>query len=92
MALSSCHVDLLQKPCNNGICSQAVIYFTAVTDFMQDGDRITRIAVEPISSENFLWNGYVPESTQVENLHVKLCKLARNVADVNEASISVVTC
>ncbi|XP_064907251.1 von Willebrand factor D and EGF domain-containing protein isoform X1 [Columba livia] len=65
LALSSCHVDLLQKPCNDGICSQAVIYFTAVTDFMQDGDRITRIAVEPISSENFLWNGYVPESTQI---------------------------
>jgi len=67
-------VDLLQKPCRNGICSQAIIYFTAVTDFMQDGDRITRIAVEPISSENFLWNGYVPESTKVENLHIKLCK------------------
>ncbi|NXO11617.1 VWDE protein, partial [Oriolus oriolus] len=65
LALSSCHVELLQKSCNNGICSQAVIYFTAVTDFMQDGDRITRIAVEPISSENFLWNGYVPESTQI---------------------------
>uniref|UniRef100_A0A8B9B8L5 von Willebrand factor D and EGF domains n=1 Tax=Anser brachyrhynchus TaxID=132585 RepID=A0A8B9B8L5_9AVES len=65
LALSSCHVDLLQKPCNNGICSQAIIYFTAVTDFMQDGDRITRIAVEPISSENFLWNGYVPESIQI---------------------------
>ncbi|XP_042672961.1 von Willebrand factor D and EGF domain-containing protein [Centrocercus urophasianus] len=65
LALSSCHVDLLQKPCRNGICSQAIIYFTAVTDFMQDGDRITRIAVEPISSENFLWNGYVPESTKI---------------------------
>ncbi|NXB47967.1 VWDE protein, partial [Leucopsar rothschildi] len=65
LALSSCHVDLLQKSCNNGLCGQAVIYFTAVTDFMQDGDRITRIAVEPISSENFLWNGYVPESTQI---------------------------
>ncbi|NXC38983.1 VWDE protein, partial [Penelope pileata] len=65
LALSSCHVDLLQKPCNNGICSQSIIYFTAVTDFLQDGDRITRIAVEPISSENILWNGYVPESTQI---------------------------
>ncbi|NXT00345.1 VWDE protein, partial [Jacana jacana] len=65
LALSSCHVDLLQKPCSNGICSQAVIYFTAMTDFMQDGDRITRIVVEPISSQSFLWNGYVPESTQI---------------------------
>uniref|UniRef100_U3K664 Uncharacterized protein n=1 Tax=Ficedula albicollis TaxID=59894 RepID=U3K664_FICAL len=65
LALSSCHVDLLQKSCNNGLCGQAVIYFTAMTDFMQDGDRITRIAVEPISSENFLWNGYIPESTQI---------------------------
>ncbi|NXG47001.1 VWDE protein, partial [Psilopogon haemacephalus] len=65
LALSSCHVDLHQKPCNNGICSQAVIYFTAVADFVQDGDRITRITAEPISSENFLWNGYVPESTKI---------------------------
>ncbi|NXP74929.1 VWDE protein, partial [Ramphastos sulfuratus] len=65
LALSSCHVDLLQKPCNNRICSQAVIYFSAVTDFVQDGDRITGITAEPISSENFLWNGYVPESTKI---------------------------
>lgn len=70
-------MDLLQKSCNDGICSQAVIYFSAVTDFMQDGDRITRIAVAPISSKNFLWNGYVPESTKVENLFVKICKLSR---------------
>lgn len=92
LALSSCHVDLLQKSCSNGICSQAIIYFTAVTDFMQDGDRITTIAVEPISSENFLWNGYVPESTQVENLYAEICKLSRNMAAVSEAFISVVTC
>lgn len=59
---------------------------------MQDGDRITTVAVEPISSENFLWNGYVPESTQVENLCVKICKLSRNMAGVSEAFISVVTC
>lgn len=78
-------MDLLQKSCNNGLCGQAVIYFTAVTDFMQDGDRITRIAAEPISSENFLWNGYVPESTQVENLRVKICKLSRSVAGISEA-------
>lgn len=83
LALSSCHVDLLQKPCNNRICSQAIIYFTAVTDFVQDGDRITKITAEPISSENFLWNGYVPESTKVGNLHVELSKLSKSVADAN---------
>ncbi|XP_019353533.1 von Willebrand factor D and EGF domain-containing protein isoform X1 [Alligator mississippiensis] len=65
LALSSCHVDLLQKPCHNRTCGQAVIYFTAVTDFVQDGDILTQIVVEPVSSDNFLWNGYTPESIQI---------------------------
>nr|XP_060638161.1 von Willebrand factor D and EGF domain-containing protein [Anolis sagrei ordinatus] len=65
VALSSCHVDLLQQPCLNGTCSQASIHYTAVSDFVQDGNRRTKIVVEPIISDNFVWNGYVPESVQV---------------------------
>ncbi|KAF7252502.1 von Willebrand factor D and EGF domain-containing protein, partial [Varanus komodoensis] len=65
LALSSCHVDLLLHPCLNGTCGHASVQYTAVTDLIQDGDRRTRIVVEPIVSDHFLWNGYTPESVQV---------------------------
>ncbi|XP_029444841.1 von Willebrand factor D and EGF domain-containing protein isoform X2 [Rhinatrema bivittatum] len=65
LALSSCQVDLLKSPCHNGTCSQAVLYFTAVTDFTRDGDRVTTIMTDPIASETFLWNGYAPEGMQI---------------------------
>ncbi|OCT75722.1 von Willebrand factor D and EGF domain-containing protein isoform X2 [Xenopus laevis] len=65
LALSSCQVDLVQSPCQNHSCSQASLYYTAVTDFMEDGDKLTNIAVDPIVSTNFLWNGYSPQSVQI---------------------------
>ncbi|XP_063003609.1 von Willebrand factor D and EGF domain-containing protein [Elgaria multicarinata webbii] len=65
VALSSCHVELLQHPCLNATCSQASVRYAAVTDFIQDGDRRTKIVVEPIISDNFLWNSYTPENIQV---------------------------
>nr|XP_020855723.1 LOW QUALITY PROTEIN: von Willebrand factor D and EGF domain-containing protein [Phascolarctos cinereus] len=66
LALSCCQVDLPEtSSCENGTCSQAVIYYTAIIDFARDGDRVTEIVVEPIVSENFLWSGYIPESTQI---------------------------
>ncbi|ERE89283.1 von Willebrand factor D and EGF domain-containing protein [Cricetulus griseus] len=67
LALSSCHVDLHQNSsCDKGICSHAVVYYTAVTDFSQDGERITDITVEPIVSDDFLWDRYIPESIQIK--------------------------
>nr|XP_023658487.1 von Willebrand factor D and EGF domain-containing protein [Paramormyrops kingsleyae] len=68
VALSSCSVELPQTPCWNGICSAAVVHFSAVIDFVQDGDRTTEILVQPIGSENFLWRGYTPQTIQI---HVK---------------------
>nr|XP_028607443.1 von Willebrand factor D and EGF domain-containing protein isoform X3 [Podarcis muralis] len=65
VALSSCSVELLQYPCHNGTCGHASIHYTAVTDFTRNGERVTRIAAEPIVSDNFLWNGYMVESIQV---------------------------
>ncbi|XP_057610082.1 von Willebrand factor D and EGF domain-containing protein [Chionomys nivalis] len=67
LALSSCHVDLHQNSsCSDGICSHAVLYYTAVTDFSRDGDRVTDITVEPIVSEHFLWDKYIPDSIQIK--------------------------
>ncbi|XP_042333569.1 von Willebrand factor D and EGF domain-containing protein [Sceloporus undulatus] len=65
VALSSCRVDLPHQPCFNGTCSQTSVHYTAVSDFTQDGNRRTKIVVEPIISNNFLWNGYAPGSIQV---------------------------
>ncbi|CAH6778303.1 Vwde [Phodopus roborovskii] len=67
LALSSCHVDLHQNSsCDEGICSHAVVYYTAVTDFSRDGERITDIIVEPIISDDFLWDRYIPDSIQIK--------------------------
>ncbi|XP_066209875.1 von Willebrand factor D and EGF domain-containing protein [Saccopteryx leptura] len=66
LALSSCRVDLHQtSSCANGTCSHALVYYTAVTDFSQDGNRVTDIIVEPIVNEDFLWNSYIPDSIQI---------------------------
>ncbi|XP_072108082.1 von Willebrand factor D and EGF domain-containing protein [Mobula birostris] len=65
LALSSCHVDLHQVPCNRGICSRSSVYYTAVTDFAKDGDRVTEVLSLPIATENILWNNYTPEPVQI---------------------------
>ncbi|XP_072365228.1 von Willebrand factor D and EGF domain-containing protein isoform X3 [Scyliorhinus torazame] len=65
LALSSCHVDLHQAPCIRGICSRSSLYYTAVTDFAQDGDRVTEVTSLPVATENFLWNSYIPEPVQI---------------------------
>lgn len=73
LALSSCHVDLRQtSSCANGTCSHALVYYTAVTDFSHDGNRVTDIIVEPIVNEDFLWNSYTPDSIQVDKSQIYL--------------------
>lgn len=74
LALSSCHVDLHQtSSCANGTCSHTFVYYTAVTDFSRDGDRVTNIVVQPIVNEDFLWNNYIPDSIQVCKLQNYYC-------------------
>ncbi|XP_016131300.1 von Willebrand factor D and EGF domain-containing protein [Sinocyclocheilus grahami] len=62
LVLSSCEVELSQTPCHKGVCSQASVHYSAVTDIWNDGDRSTEIHIKPIISTNFLWNGYTPQS------------------------------
>lgn len=79
LALSSCHVDLHQtSPCDGGTCSYAVVNYTAVPDFSPDGDRVTNIIVQPIVNEDFLWNNYIPDSIQVEELENDFYNLTFN--------------
>uniref|UniRef100_A0A673NCA8 Si:dkey-30e9.7 n=1 Tax=Sinocyclocheilus rhinocerous TaxID=307959 RepID=A0A673NCA8_9TELE len=65
LVLSSCEVELSQTPCHKGVCSQASVHYSAVTDIWNDGDRSTEIHIKPIISTNFLWNGYTPQSVQI---------------------------
>ncbi|XP_045144587.1 von Willebrand factor D and EGF domain-containing protein [Echinops telfairi] len=67
LALSSCHMDLHQtSSCENGTCSHAFVYYTAIADFSRDGERITSILVDSIVSEDFLWNSYIPDGIQIK--------------------------
>ncbi|KAG8443077.1 hypothetical protein GDO86_011773 [Hymenochirus boettgeri] len=65
LALSSCQVDLLPSRCQNNVCGQTFLYYTAVLDFRNDGDKDTVISVDPIVSTDFLWNGYSPQSMKI---------------------------
>ncbi|XP_076832293.1 von Willebrand factor D and EGF domain-containing protein [Brachyhypopomus gauderio] len=67
LLLSTCEVALSQtpSPCRNGVCGRAVLHYSPVTDIINDGDRNTEIYVRPIVSSDFLWNGYTPQSVQI---------------------------
>ncbi|XP_072547743.1 von Willebrand factor D and EGF domain-containing protein isoform X1 [Salminus brasiliensis] len=65
LVLSSCEVELTQAVCRKGVCSQAMLHYSPVTDIIKDGDRSTKIYMKPIVSTNFLWNGYAPQSVQI---------------------------
>ncbi|XP_041649407.1 von Willebrand factor D and EGF domain-containing protein [Cheilinus undulatus] len=65
LSLSSCEVDLTRGPCRDGVCSRALIHFSPVTDFVKDDNKTTQISVKSIITQNFLWNGYSPESVEI---------------------------
>ncbi|MEQ2169502.1 hypothetical protein GOODEAATRI_025819, partial [Goodea atripinnis] len=52
-------------PCSDGVCSRDLIHFSPNTDFVKEGERTSYISVNPIITQNFLWNGYSPEPVQI---------------------------
>ncbi|CAM2100540.1 unnamed protein product [Caretta caretta] len=65
IALSACQVDLLHMPCAEDSCARAFLTVTAVTDFAQDGDRISYIRAEPVTRSELLWRAYAPKDVKV---------------------------
>ncbi|KGL98614.1 von Willebrand factor D and EGF domain-containing protein, partial [Charadrius vociferus] len=65
IALSACRVDLRWAPCSESSCAAAVLTVTAVTDFAQDGDRVSRIRAEPVGRRDLLWRAYTPKDVEV---------------------------
>lgn len=67
IALSSCQVDLLRVPCSESSCAAAMLTVTAVTDFAQDGNRMSHIRAEPIRWRDLLWRAYTPNDVKVRS-------------------------
>ncbi|NWZ57009.1 VWDE protein, partial [Haliaeetus albicilla] len=65
VALSACQVDLLQAPCSESSCAATALGVTAVTDFAQDGTRVSRVRAEPVGWRDLLWRAYTPKDVKV---------------------------
>ncbi|NXP47651.1 VWDE protein, partial [Heliornis fulica] len=65
IALSACRVDLLPAPCSESSCAAAALTVTAVTDFAQDGNSVSRIRAEPVGQRDLLWRAYRPKDVKV---------------------------
>ncbi|NXK84282.1 VWDE protein, partial [Amazona guildingii] len=65
IALSLCQVDLLRVPYSESSCAAATLTVTAVTDFAQDGNRISCIRAEPVGWRDLLWRAYTANDAKV---------------------------
>ncbi|NXL45805.1 VWDE protein, partial [Podilymbus podiceps] len=65
IALSACQVELLREPCSESRCAAATLTVTAVTDFVQDGNRVSHIRAEPVGRRDLLWRVYTPKDVKV---------------------------
>ena len=60
IALSTCEVMLKPQSCSRRDCGRKVVRIVAVSDFINDGDRRTRIITEPARSQSPLWKSHDP--------------------------------
>ncbi|NXL18900.1 VWDE protein, partial [Setophaga kirtlandii] len=65
IVLSACQVDLLPGPCSGSSCAAARVTVTAVTDFAQDGNRVSRLSARPAAPGDVLWGAYTPRDVKV---------------------------
>ncbi|XP_040559747.1 von Willebrand factor D and EGF domain-containing protein-like isoform X1 [Gallus gallus] len=65
IVLSACQVDLVPAPCSEGSCAAAVLTVTAVTDFAQDGNRVSHIRAEPVGHRDVLWRAHASKDVKV---------------------------
>ncbi|NXR19854.1 VWDE protein, partial [Cinclus mexicanus] len=65
ITLSACQVDLLPDSCSGSSCAAAMVTVTAVTDFVQDGNRVSRVRAQPVAPRDLLWRDYTPSDVKV---------------------------
>lgn len=68
IVLSTCEVTLKPQPCTRHDCGSEIVSIMAVSDFIDDGDRMTMILTKPAVSQSSLWKSYDPPDAIVSDL------------------------
>ncbi|KAL7991735.1 hypothetical protein Chor_015991, partial [Crotalus horridus] len=73
IALSTCHVDLEQRPCQESSCARATLAVKAVNDFVENGNFISYITAKPFQPSKSLWRDYKPMDVKMFICLVHVC-------------------
>ena len=66
LTISSCEIMLKSEPCTKDGCGHASFLISAVSDFVLDGTRTSRIATAGITRTNAIgWKGFNPPDVKV---------------------------
>ncbi|XP_048580334.1 von Willebrand factor D and EGF domain-containing protein [Nematostella vectensis] len=60
IALSACRVIFTPEPCNNMGCGHHVLKIKAISDFIADGDRSSRVITGEVKTSSPLWLSHDP--------------------------------
>lgn len=55
IVLSTCEVVFSPMPCKDGHCGRQIVKVKAISDFIKDGDRSSRIITAQIEGKSPLW-------------------------------------
>ena len=70
ITLSACEVKVKSRKCTKTGCGEGSIDVTAVTDFIEDGDRTSRIATARVrGTGTYGWQTYDPPDIEVHMLY-----------------------
>ena len=76
VTLSACEVRIYTKPCDKNGCGEGTVDLTAITDFIKDGDRTSRLATARVRSDGAVgWKAYDPPDIEVMFLLAFLIKV-----------------
>lgn len=67
VALSTCEVTLKPKSCSRRDCGRQVVKVVAVSDFIDDQNRRTRIITETAQTHSLLWKSHNPPDVVVSS-------------------------
>lgn len=81
VALSTCEVTLKPQSCSRRDCGHKVVRVVAVSDFIDDGDRWTRIITEPARSQSLLWKSHDPPDVDVSYVSQVMPRCAISVGN-----------
>ncbi|XP_074628689.1 uncharacterized protein LOC141886438 isoform X2 [Acropora palmata] len=71
IVLSTCEVTLKPQPCTRHDCGSEIVSVMAVSDFIDDGDRMTMILTKPAVSRSSLWKSYDPPDAIVQSKDIR---------------------